>query len=113
MERELRFNICQIPTSYKANKDIENLDTLVKKYISPHLLYASRFWAQHLSYLTDIDDVISFKLRGMLSSRFLEWLEVMSVTDASFQAALATLDSSKVCSLTNFVLMPLANSLSR
>src|SRR6266852_1335404 len=53
MGRELQFNICQIPTSYKANKDIENLDTLVKKYISPHLRYASRFWAQHLSYLTD------------------------------------------------------------
>ena len=113
MERELRFNICQIPTSYKANKDIENLETLVKKYISPHLRYASRFWAQHLSYLTDVDDVISSKLRDMLSTRFLEWLEVMSVTDASFQAPLATLDSSKACSSTNYLLMPRANFRSR
>jgi hypothetical protein len=101
MERELRFNICQIPTSYKANKDIEDLDTLVKKYVSPHLRYASRFWAQHVSYLTDVDDVICSKLRRVLSSRFLEWLEVMSVTDTSFQAPLATLDSSKACSFTN------------
>ena len=98
MECELRFNICCIPTSYKANKDIENLDILVKKYISPHLRYACHFWAQHLSYLTDVDNAISAKLRGMLSDRFLEWLEVMSVRDASFQVALATLDSSMVCS---------------
>ena len=113
MERELRFNICHIPTSYKVNKDIENLGTLVEKYISPHLRYASHFWAQHLSYLTVVDDVICFKLRGVLSSRFLEWLEVMSVTDASFQAPLATLDSSKACSLTNHLLMPRANFRSR
>ena len=113
MERELRFNICQLPTSYKANKDIENLGTLVKKYISPHLRYASRFWTQHLSYLRDDDDAISAKLRAVLSGHFLEWLEVMSVTSGSFQAPLATLESSKACSFTNDLLMPHANLRSR
>ena len=97
MGRELQFNICQIPTSYKSNKDIENLDTLITKNISPHLLYASNFWAQHISQLTDVDDMISSKLLGLLrSSRFLQWLEVMSVTGGSFQAPLITLDSPKV-----------------
>jgi hypothetical protein len=97
MERELRFNICRIPTSYKANKDVDNLETLVKEYVSPHLLYASRFWAQHLSYLTDVDEVICSMLLGLLSNHFLEWLEVMSVTDGSFQAPLATISSSEAC----------------
>jgi hypothetical protein len=96
MERELRFNICRIPTSYKANRDIEDLGTLVKKHISPHLLYASHFWAQHLSYLEDPNDVISSKLVDLLSNRVLEWLEVMSVTDAPFQAPLAAISASKV-----------------
>jgi hypothetical protein len=95
MERDLRFNICQIPTSYKANKDIEGLDVLIKKNISPHLRYASHFWAQHFSHLTNMDDMISAKLLNLLSSRFLEWLEVMSVTDASFQAPLIAVGSSK------------------
>jgi hypothetical protein len=95
MERELRFNICEILTSYKANKDIENLSALATKNISPHLLYASRFWAQHFSCLTNIDDMILSKLLGLLSSRFLEWLEVMSVTGASFQAPLVAIESSK------------------
>ena len=97
MGRELRFNICKIPTSYKVNKDIENLDTLITENISPHLRYASSFWAQHISHLTDVDDMISSKLLDLLrSSRFLQWLEVMSVTGGSFHAPLITLDSSKV-----------------
>jgi len=95
MERELGFNICQIPTSYKANKDIENLDILIKNNISRRLLYASHFWTQHISHLTTFDDATSLKLQYLLSSRFLEWLEVMSVTDTSFQEPLAAIDSSK------------------
>ena len=94
MERELRFNICQIPTSYRANKDIEDLDALIRKNISPHLRYASHFWAQHFSRLTDVNNMISRKLLSVLSSRFLEWLEVMSVTDASIQAPLVIIGSS-------------------
>ena len=103
MGRELRFNICQIPTSYKANKDIENLDTLITENISPHLRYASNFWAQHLSALTTVDNVISSKLLDFLrSSRFLRWLEVMSVTGGSFQSPLITLDSPKVSLQVNY-----------
>ena len=104
MGRELRFNICRIPTSYKANKDIENLDSLIMENISPHLLYVSNFWAQHISHLTDVDDMISLKLLDLLqSSRFLQWLEVMSVTGASFQTPLITLDSPKVSLQVNYV----------
>ncbi len=105
MGRELQFNICGIPTSYKSNKDIENLDALITNNISPHLRYASNFWAQHISHLTDVDDMISSKLLDLLrSSRFLQWLEVMSVTGGSFQtpAPLITLDSPKVSLQVNY-----------
>ena len=93
MERELRFNICQIPTSYNANNDIENLGALAKENISRHLLYASHFWARHFLHLTNVDNVVSSKLIDLLSDHFLEWLEVMSVTGASFQAPLIDVDS--------------------
>jgi len=102
MEQELRFNICQIPTSYKANNDIENVNILIRENIPPHLLYASHFWAQHISRLTTIDDTICLKLLTLLSSRFLEWLEVMSVTDTSFQEPLAAISSSKVSLSVNY-----------
>jgi hypothetical protein len=95
MERELQFNICQIPTSYTANWDIKNLSTLIRDNISPHLLYASHFWAQHFSHLTSVDDIILSKLLDLLLDHFLEWLEVMSVTGVSFQAPLTAVNSSK------------------
>ena len=95
MEQELQFNICRIPTSYKANKDIENLNVLIKD-----ILYASHFWAQHISCLTTVDDATSMKLQCLLSSRFLEWLEVMSVTDTLFQEPLVAIDSSKASTRT-------------
>ena len=98
MERELRFNICQIPTSYWANKYVENLR---RENISRHLFYASLFWAQHFSEYVDMDNIISSKLQGLLSSRFLEWLEVMSVTNSSFQAPLAAINLSKASFCTN------------
>jgi len=102
MERELQFNICQIPTSYKVNNDIENLDILVRKNISRHLLYASHFWAQHISQLTTIDDTICLKLLALLWSHFLEWLEVMSVTGSPFQASLAAIGLSKASLPVNY-----------
>ena len=93
MERELRFNICQIPTSYKANQAIENLGALVRQHISHHLLYASHFWARHFSRLTIVDNMVASKLLELLSGHFLEWLEVMSVTDTLFQAPLIAVES--------------------
>ena len=96
MERGLQFNICQIPTSYKTNQGIENLSALIKNNISSHLLYACHFWAQHISRLTNVNDMISSTVLDLLSGRFLEWLEVMSVTGAPFQAPLIVVESSKV-----------------
>ena len=91
MERELRFNICQIPA---ANKDIKNLDVLIRDNISP-LLYASHFGAQRFSRLINVNDATMCKLQGLSSARFMEWLDVMSVTDKSSQAHKATIHSSK------------------
>jgi hypothetical protein len=48
-----------------------------------------------------MDDRISSKLAGFLSNQFLEWLEVMSVTEAPFHAALVTVNS-KACPEENY-----------
>jgi len=56
MERELRFNLCQIPTSYKANNDIENLDSLVRENISRHLLYFASSVIEPLSRMVRGDE---------------------------------------------------------
>jgi len=56
------------------------------------ILFAGHFGVQHFSHLTDADDATSSKLKNLLSGLFLKWLEMMSVTNASFQRFLSVND---------------------
>ncbi|KAJ7134001.1 WD40-repeat-containing domain protein, partial [Mycena crocata] len=54
---DLRFNICELPTSDVRNDDILDLQLRLDHHIPQHLKYSSRFWADHLyrlSYNSDI-----------------------------------------------------------
>ena len=62
----LKFNICKLETSYLANDDVEDLNTRVDHHIPPALLYACRFWDDHLKH-TDFNTDLFGKLK--LSSR--------------------------------------------
>ena len=48
MVRELHFNICKIPTSFYTHSEIEGLAERVEQNISPTLMYATRYWVDHL-----------------------------------------------------------------
>ncbi len=48
MNESLRFNICQISTSYQRNDDIPGISGIVKKKIPESLEYACRYWVFHL-----------------------------------------------------------------
>jgi hypothetical protein len=62
----LKFNICELETSYLANDDVEDLNTRVDRHIPPALLYAFRFWDDHMKH-TDFKTACFGKL--LLSSR--------------------------------------------
>jgi hypothetical protein len=84
MQQDLKFNICGIETSYKQNKDIEGIQKRVDGAITPTLVYASQYWADHLESEsvpasgshTLVDAVTDF-----FNHRFLYWIEVFSVKD--------------------------------
>jgi len=75
----LKFNICNLESSYLANKEVEDLDSLVDKHISPALLYACRFWDDHLEHI-DFEVDLFVQLRTLFENKFLFWLEALSVT---------------------------------
>jgi hypothetical protein len=75
----LKFNICKLETSYLANDDVEDLNTRVDQYISPALLYACRFWGDHLKH-TDIMTDLFRKVESLFKEKFLIWLEALSLT---------------------------------
>jgi len=77
--KDLKFNICNLESSYLANKDVEDVDSRVDEYIPPALLYACRFWDDHLEHINfEID--LFVQLRTFFEKKFLFWLEALSVT---------------------------------
>lgn len=85
MQANLRFNICDVKTSFKPNDQIANLQKAIQDHISNALLYACKFWAYHLSKLADWTDLEALRraVTGLLNTHFLAWLEVMSLTGSS------------------------------
>jgi len=79
MLRDLRFNVCNIESSYLANKDIHGLEARVAKYLPPALFYACRFYDDHLEHL-GFEIGLFGKLRAFFETRFLFWLEALSLT---------------------------------
>jgi len=76
---ELKFNICDLKSSYLANKDVYDLNSRIDKNISPALLYACRFWDDHLEPI-DFEADLFGKLRTFFERKFLFWLETLSLT---------------------------------
>jgi NACHT domain len=74
----LEFNICELESSYLANSEVPDLESRIAKYIPPALSYACIYWGDHLYCLAFDQDVLK-KLQSLLETKFLCWLEVLSV----------------------------------
>jgi hypothetical protein len=75
----LKFNICRLESSYLANDEVKNLNTRVEKHIPPALLYACRFWGDHLKH-TDLKTDLFREVETLFKDKFLFWLEALSLT---------------------------------
>ncbi|KAB5589560.1 Vegetative incompatibility protein HET-E-1 [Ceratobasidium theobromae] len=78
MKEQLRFNICNLESSFVRDKDVEDLDDRIKQFISPALSYACRFWSDHLQHVTGSAELFSY-IGEFLSDRLLFWMEVMNL----------------------------------
>jgi NACHT domain len=79
MKTHLRFNICELESSYVRNTEVPDLQSRVEKNIPCHLFYSSRFWADHLAQ-TAFDGEVFEHLQYFMQIQFLFWLEVLSLT---------------------------------
>ncbi|KAF8599218.1 WD40 repeat-like protein [Ceratobasidium sp. AG-I] len=78
MSRSLRFNICELETSFDLDENIPDLAKKIESGISPELFYACRYWADHLVSVEALDNVHS-ALEEFLSRRLLFWMEAMNL----------------------------------
>ncbi|KAB5589183.1 hypothetical protein CTheo_7381 [Ceratobasidium theobromae] len=82
----LRFNICNLESSFVLDKDVPDLDDRAEEAISPSLFYACRYWSEHLQRApasTASAAVSSASLSTILveflSERLLFWMEVLNL----------------------------------
>lgn len=96
MAKELCFNICQLPSSFIRNSDVKHLTDLVDANVSDHLRYASLFWSRHLARLEQPSAELVQMITDFFHTRFLHWLEVMSITSNSASDCLRELEAANV-----------------
>ncbi len=86
MNSSLTFNVCEIETSHCLNDDIPELEALISKNISVALIYACRFWAEHLKDSPRNEghfrSAVQPHLEMLLHEKVLHWLEVLSLVKA-------------------------------
>ncbi|KAF8879999.1 quinon protein alcohol dehydrogenase-like superfamily [Gymnopilus junonius] len=90
MLHDLKFNICQVDSSYLANNDLPNVESCIADSISPALSYACRFWDDHLKNADFSSDLFT-ELQSLIAEKFLFWLEVLSLTNSVHVASPALL----------------------
>ncbi|KAJ6571391.1 WD40-repeat-containing domain protein [Mycena capillaripes] len=78
MQTQLKFNICDLPTSYLPNIDMPKLQWRLATYIPGYLRYSCRYWADHLTG-TLFNSDIAQEASKFLFDKFLFWLEVLSL----------------------------------
>ncbi|TFK68172.1 WD40 repeat-like protein [Pluteus cervinus] len=81
MSGQLKFNICNIETSYKWNTDISDLQTKITKNISLELQYSCLYWIHHLiqcdKSLVARSEIIWTSIFVNLKTLF--WIECLSL----------------------------------
>jgi hypothetical protein len=85
---DLRFNICNLESSYLANKGIEDLEVRIGQHLPPALSYACRLWDDHLEHI-DFEVDLFGKLQTFFGKKFLFWLEALSLLNGVGLGSLA------------------------
>ncbi|CAE6432168.1 unnamed protein product [Rhizoctonia solani] len=73
-----QFNICGLESSYTLDKSVPNIEDRVTKAIPQELLYACRFWADHIEAGKCAPALVE-QLQDFLSMRLLLWMEVLNL----------------------------------
>ncbi|KAF9539998.1 WD40 repeat-like protein, partial [Agrocybe pediades] len=78
MDKELRFNICGLESSFVFDADVPDLQQKIERNISQGLLYACKHWSSHLreGAFTEVNRA---KLVRFLCSHLLFWIEILNV----------------------------------
>jgi len=86
MRTQLKFNICELESSFVFDKDVLDLQDRIKKFISPALSYACQYWGEHLRQ-GNFTDKAHGRLVDFLTHRLLFWMEVLNLGQSMVKGA--------------------------
>jgi hypothetical protein len=78
MKGQLRFNICELESSFVPDSEVADLKYRIVKNISQELSYACRFWTDHLASAATSDRLCEM-VEEFLSQELLFWMEVLNL----------------------------------
>lgn len=76
---QLRFNICDLPSSFIPDREVPHLDERIRKNIGETLQYACQFWSYHWIQCEHYQSQIIDILQMFLKEKGIYWIEAMSV----------------------------------
>ncbi|QRV84553.1 Vegetative incompatibility protein HET-E-1 [Ceratobasidium sp. AG-Ba] len=79
MKSLLRFNICNLESSFLLDEEVPDIQARIEENIPLHLLYACKHWGSHLCESSATSETTS-ALEDFLYYRVLFWLEVLNLT---------------------------------
>ena len=86
MMSSLRFNICNLPSSFLLDSEVPGLVQLVQKNISDVLSYCCRYWSQHLARAASNDrNDLRLCIENFFPIYVLFWIEAMNLLQSSHQ----------------------------
>ena len=80
MKTGLRFNICDLPSSFIRNEDVPGLSNRIKVRIPQYLRYACVQWAHHLAEVPHSSPELFQMLSDFAYNRLLFWFEMLGLT---------------------------------
>ncbi|KAL5636345.1 hypothetical protein ACGC1H_004979 [Rhizoctonia solani] len=80
MERDLRFNICELETSHRLNSEVPDLKQRIDTHIGSALKYACMHWIDH--FVASPTQALVNAVKGFMEGpQLMYWIEVMSLLD--------------------------------
>ncbi|CAE6403726.1 unnamed protein product [Rhizoctonia solani] len=78
MQRDLKFNICELESSHLRNHEVPDLKLRIKSHIGPALQYACTHWIEHFTASPNQTLLTSTKT-FFDGPQLMYWLEVLSI----------------------------------
>ncbi|KAG8765438.1 hypothetical protein FRC12_007490 [Ceratobasidium sp. 428] len=88
----LRFNICNLDSSFVLDRQLPDLDDRIKRSVQPHLYYACHYWSDHI-IRGGSSSTLHLVARRFLFQQALFWVEVMSLKNATSRGAMMLADT--------------------